>query len=71
MGEGLDQQYEQLLEALADLVALLREHGEPAWADWLDRDRRWIQHGDAYGLEHLRPPARRITSEQRTDGREG
>jgi hypothetical protein len=51
--EDFDQRYQQLLEALADLVALLREYGESAWAAWLDRDRQWIQRGDAYGLEHL------------------
>jgi hypothetical protein len=54
MGEdGFDHQYQQLLEALAGLVALLREYGESAWAEWLDRDRQRIQRGDAYGLEHL------------------
>jgi hypothetical protein len=51
--EDVDQQYQQLLEELAHLVALLREYGEPAWAEWLDRDRQRIRRGDAYGLERL------------------
>jgi hypothetical protein len=44
---------ENLEEAAAELIVLLREVGEGAWADWIERDTEMIQRGNRQGLDHL------------------
>ena len=48
-----DQRYEALLRAMADLVAALRSLNEAHWAEWVEQDRRRIENGDGYGIEHF------------------
>jgi hypothetical protein len=49
----LEADYTELLETLDSLVALLRQHREDHWADWLARNRRLIANGDAHGITHF------------------
>ena len=44
---------DELVSALDEIVALLRDSNEAHWAAWLEKDRRLIANGDFYGVEHL------------------
>jgi hypothetical protein len=43
----------ELVTVLNEMVALLRNHGEVWWANWLDNDNRRIVAGDFHGITHL------------------
>jgi hypothetical protein len=43
----------RLIDGLESLASLLRGHGEPGWADWLEKDAERIRSGDLYGVKHL------------------
>jgi hypothetical protein len=45
---------DDLLAALTEVIDLLRVGGDDHWADWLERDRARVAHGDAYGLIHIK-----------------
>lgn len=42
-----------LIRALDDAIRILTTAGEEHWRSWLERDRRLVAEGDAYGVEHL------------------
>ena len=43
----------ELVDTLAEAIALLRKHGVAHWANWLEKDKRLIGCSDFYGIEHL------------------
>ena len=43
----------RLIDGLESLASLLKEHGEPGWADWLKKDAERIRGGDFSGIEHF------------------
>jgi hypothetical protein len=53
MTDGPGQPQDELVEALDQLVALLRRYEIKHWADWFARDRQLIASGDAYGATHI------------------
>ena len=44
---------EALATNLEEAEALLRKHRIFRWADWLEKDARFIRNLDFYGIEHL------------------
>jgi hypothetical protein len=51
--DDFNRRYDELVHALVETVALLRQQGVDGWADWLDLGRVRIQRGDGYGLDHV------------------
>jgi len=42
-----------LAAVLRELHALLRDHGEKQWMEWVQTDLRYLEKGDGYGAEHF------------------
>ena len=51
--DDFDANYQKLLAALDQAVALLEQHSEQHWAAWLATDRARIAEGDRYALDNL------------------
>src|SRR5262245_58369446 len=49
-----DSRLAELVAALSEAEALLRQRGDGHWADWLERDRVRIAARDAFGLDHVK-----------------
>lgn len=43
----------RLIDGLESLASLLKEHGGPGWADWLEKDAERIRSGDSSGVDHF------------------
>lgn len=53
MSDAFDERFERLLREMERLSALLAEHGELHWAEWLRRDREKIARHQRHGLDSL------------------
>lgn len=51
--DEFDARVARLLATMEEAAALLRAHGQPGWATWLERDLYRIADGDRGGIEHL------------------
>lgn len=49
---GVDSE-QVLLDALAELAELLKQHGEDHWAEWFRADLTRLERGDGYALDHV------------------
>ena len=52
-GQAPDARVPELLDALAQAIALQKERGELFWVEWLEKSRKLIEADDFYGVEHL------------------
>jgi hypothetical protein len=43
----------RLVTVLEEMVKLLADHSERAWAESIAKDIAWIRRGDGYGVLHL------------------
>jgi hypothetical protein len=43
----------KLATLLDEASALLRTYREDHWAEWLEKDARWIRNLDLHGIEHF------------------
>lgn len=48
-----DDPVRDLLDALDELVGLLREHGDSHWADWMEADRHRLAAGEMRAAKHV------------------
>jgi len=49
----MQKDIEMLIVTLDEIVALLRKHEIDRWADWLNKDARYLRNSDFHGVEHL------------------
>jgi hypothetical protein len=53
MSVTFDERFERLLSEMEHLAAMLSEHGETHWAEWIRRDRVKIARHQRHGLDSL------------------
>lgn len=47
------ERYDRLLTNLLRAETLMRDNHRELWANWMATSRRYVEAGDAYGLDHL------------------